>query len=140
VRIGELARLAGIPASTIRYYEAERLLPAPPRLGGRRDYARDALDRLELVAVARSAGFTIREIRELVTASAGGRRVSAAWHARAHAKLEELGLRLAQIERAREELRAILACGCETLAGCRLLARRRPPGTAGSPPLRRGPG
>jgi MerR family redox-sensitive transcriptional activator SoxR len=131
VRIGELARLTGLRTSAIRYYEAERLLAAPPRVAGRRDYGEDARERLELVLAAQRAGFSLREIRELV-AAADGRAMSIAWHARAHDKLEQLDRDLERIASTRRFLHEILACGCDTRAGCRLLARRgvrRAPGT-----------
>lgn len=50
--IGEVARRAGVPASTLRYWESVGLLAAPERVGGKRRYGPTALkqisaDRLE---------------------------------------------------------------------------------------------
>jgi MerR family redox-sensitive transcriptional activator SoxR len=63
--IGELAERAGIAASAVRYYESIGVLPEPYRVSGRRRYGDDTLKRLEFIAAAQRAGFTLREIAEL---------------------------------------------------------------------------
>jgi DNA-binding transcriptional MerR regulator len=64
--IGEVARRAGVAPSSIRYYERIGLLPEPDRLGGQRRYDADVLGKLGFIGVAQSAGFKLREIRELI--------------------------------------------------------------------------
>src|SRR3954452_18111646 len=66
--IGELARRAGRPASTIRYYESIGVLPEPERVSGRRRYTPEVLRRLATIDVAQQVGFTLDEIRELLNA------------------------------------------------------------------------
>src|SRR5262249_61601954 len=61
--IGELARRSRTPATTIRYYERQELLPAPERLNGRRRYDDGAQQRLAAIALAKQAGFSIREVK-----------------------------------------------------------------------------
>src|SRR5215216_1974846 len=63
--IGELAKRAGLATSAIRYYESIGLLPEPYRVSGQRRYGDDTLKRLEFIAAAQQAGFTLREITEL---------------------------------------------------------------------------
>lgn len=63
--IGELAERAGIAPSAIRYYESIGLLPEPYRVSGQRRYGEETLQRLEFIAAAQRAGFTLREITEL---------------------------------------------------------------------------
>jgi MerR family redox-sensitive transcriptional activator SoxR len=63
--IGELAERAGLATSAIRYYESIGLLPEPYRVSGQRRYGEDTLERLEFIAAAQQAGFTLREIAEL---------------------------------------------------------------------------
>jgi MerR family redox-sensitive transcriptional activator SoxR len=63
--IGELAERAGLAPSAIRYYESIGLLPEPYRVSGQRRYGDDTLKRLEFIAAAQKAGFTLREIAEL---------------------------------------------------------------------------
>lgn len=67
--IGELAKLSGVTAETIRYYERERVIPRPRRMGTgkyRRYDQRDA-DRLRFVKRARDLGFSLDDVRELLT-------------------------------------------------------------------------
>jgi MerR family transcriptional regulator, copper efflux regulator len=63
MRIGDLAKLTGVSASTIRFYEAQSLLPAAVRLAnGYRDYDRRAVEVVKFINRARSLGFGLREI------------------------------------------------------------------------------
>ena len=63
--IGELAKRAGLATSAIRYYESIGILPEPYRVSGQRRYGEDTVKRLEFIAAAQHAGFTLREIAEL---------------------------------------------------------------------------
>jgi DNA-binding transcriptional MerR regulator len=68
VRIGELAATVSVPAKTIRYYEAIGLLPPPERhANGYRSYGPPAGDRLRFVKAAQAVGFTLGEIKEILT-------------------------------------------------------------------------
>jgi DNA-binding transcriptional MerR regulator len=68
VRIGELAATVSVPAKTIRYYEAIGLLPPPPRhTNGYRSYDSSAGDRLRFVKAAQAVGFTLTEIKDILT-------------------------------------------------------------------------
>jgi DNA-binding transcriptional MerR regulator len=74
LRIGELARLSGVPARTIRYYESVGLLPCPERdPNGYRRYDGATLDRLAFVRRAKACGFTLEAIKDILDASAAGR-------------------------------------------------------------------
>ena len=66
IRIGEVARRAGIVTSAIRYYEREGLILKADRRGNTRVYGVDIFDRLALIELAKSAGFTVAETRHLV--------------------------------------------------------------------------
>jgi DNA-binding transcriptional MerR regulator len=67
-KIGTLARLAGTNAPTIRYYEDIGLLPrAERRESGQRTYGHDTLRRLSFIRRCRELGFSIEQIRTLVT-------------------------------------------------------------------------
>ena len=67
MQIGELARAAGVNIQTIRFYERERLLPAPPRtLSGYRDYSQCHLDRILFIRRNHEIGFTLAEVRQLL--------------------------------------------------------------------------
>src|SRR5215475_9388670 len=67
MQIGELARAAGVNIQTIRFYEREKLLPAPPRTpSGYRDYGQRDLDRILFIRRNHEIGFTLMEIRQLL--------------------------------------------------------------------------
>jgi DNA-binding transcriptional MerR regulator len=96
MKIGELAQRSGIPASTIRYYEKEGLLPKAQRgTNGYRVYRANALERLDLIQLGQKLGFSLDTIRSV-----------AALHGAAltDALLGQLDARLQEIDR----LRAIL--------------------------------
>jgi MerR family transcriptional regulator, redox-sensitive transcriptional activator SoxR len=85
--IGEVARRAGVAATTLRYYEQIGLVPEPQRLGGQRRYDDSILARLEVIGLCKSAGFTLEEIQLLFADDAPGRPAS---RALAEAKLVEI--------------------------------------------------
>ena len=66
--IGKLATEAGITTDTVRYYEKEGLLaPASKTSAGYRLYDEDAVRRLRFIKQAQQCGFSLAEIRELLT-------------------------------------------------------------------------
>ena len=72
ILIGELARLSGVTAETIRYYERERIIPRAKRSGtGKyRRYDASEADRLRFVRRARDLGFTLEDVKELLALAA----------------------------------------------------------------------
>ena len=74
MRIGELASRTGITTKTIRFWESTGLLADPPRSpSGYRDYGPAAIDRLEFIRHAQTAGLTLDEIRQVLAISDAGR-------------------------------------------------------------------
>lgn len=66
MRIGELAKRAGLATSAIRFYEASGLLPLGARGHNRyRDYGPDALQRIQRIQLARRLGFSVEDLRGL---------------------------------------------------------------------------
>lgn len=63
--IGEVARRSGLPSSTLRFYENEKLIRHPRRVSGRRDYDEDVFANLQVIRMALEGGFTIRQARAL---------------------------------------------------------------------------
>jgi MerR family redox-sensitive transcriptional activator SoxR len=116
--IGEVGRRAGLAPSAIRYYERLGLLPTPARAGGKRRYDASVLEWLSLIALAREAGFTMLEIKRLVTGFTPGTRPAARWQELATRKLEEIDAMVARAERMRSVLRVALDCGCFRLEDC----------------------
>lgn len=109
--IGQLAEAAGVNVETIRYYQRRGLMEVPSRPpGGQRKYNDESLGRIAFIRRAQDLGFTLEEITSLIaTAGGGGCREG---HDAAKRKHEELGTRLAELERMRGEL-ARLVARCE---------------------------
>ena len=66
LRIGDVAARTGVPATTIRYYEKEGLLPAPERVSGRRVFDTEIIIALAVIELAKQAGFSLEEIKTLL--------------------------------------------------------------------------
>lgn len=67
VKIGELAKAAGVRIATIRFYERRRLLKPPPRTAsGYRAYTQRDVEAVKGIRSTQELGFTLREIRELL--------------------------------------------------------------------------
>ena len=121
MRIGEVARQTGLAPSAIRYYESLGLIPKPAYDGGKRRYDASVIEWLSLIALAREAGFSMAEIRRLVSGFTPGTRPAARWHELATRKLAEIDAMVARAERMRAVLRIALDCGCFRLEDCRAL-------------------
>lgn len=63
--IAEVARQAGVPASTLRYYEEKGLIASIGRRGMRRVFDAGVLERLALIALGRAAGFSLDDIAQM---------------------------------------------------------------------------
>ena len=123
MKIGELARRAAVGIDTIRYYEREGLLPQAQRLpSGYRVYAEQDVRRLRFVRRAKALGFTLPEIRELLALSSRQDDM-AGMKAAASAKLADVEAKMAELERIRAGLEALVAAcpGHGALARCPIL-------------------
>ncbi|HJU08349.1 MerR family transcriptional regulator [Dyella sp.] len=107
--IGAVARNAGVPIDTIRYYEREGLLPAPRRRdSGYRDYDRSTIDRLKFIRRAKALGFTLDDIRELLALSADHEKGVRNVKQRAEVRLAKLELRIQELQRMRRGLKHLI--------------------------------
>ncbi|WP_229237903.1 MerR family transcriptional regulator [Enemella evansiae] len=66
MRIGELARRAGVSVRSLRYYEQQGLLVSERTAGGHREYAEAAIDRVVLIQQLFAAGLHSRKIAEIL--------------------------------------------------------------------------
>lgn len=123
--IGDLSRRTGVHIETIRYYERIAMLPAPERAAnGRRVYGPSAVRRLAFIRRARELGFTLDDVRLLLTLPdeeagqmcAQGRELAERHLAEVRAKLEDL--------RAMERVLADMVRRCQVdgeAVGCPLI-------------------
>jgi DNA-binding transcriptional MerR regulator len=112
MQISELVRQSGVPAKTIRYYESIWLLPTPDRTDNNyRHYTTAVLDRLRFIASARSLGFALSDIRDLLAARDSGAAPCERVLDALDAQLVSLDRRIADMLTLREDLRALRAEG-----------------------------
>jgi MerR family copper efflux transcriptional regulator len=108
--IGAVAKRAGVAIDTIRYYEREGLLPEPARRpSGYRSYGEGTVAQLRFIRRAKTLGFTLEEIRELLALSADRQRGVKAVKQRAQRRLAEIEARIAELERVRAGLAELIA-------------------------------
>ncbi|MES2152973.1 MAG: MerR family transcriptional regulator [Pseudomonadota bacterium] len=115
MKIGELATLAGVAPSAIRYYEASGLLPAARRgANGYRSYPEAALERLRQVRMAQQLGFSLDAIRKVY---ASGDVLSKDELMRSlDQRLLEIGQLMATMRAQRRQLRTLRSSLIETWA------------------------
>lgn len=121
--IGQLAKLAGVAIDTVRYYERNGLLAPAGRLAsGYRRYGETELRRLRFIRRAKKLGFTLDEVRELL--ALGAQRSVEKIRRSATRKLEDVERRIAELERVRTGLAALVAAcpGHGRAEACPILA------------------
>jgi len=122
--IGRLAREAGVNLETVRYYERRGLLPKPPRsASGYRLFPSDAAQRLRFIRRAQELGFSLKEIRELLSLRVSRTTTSRDIRARAEAKIVDIEAKIKSLESMKKTLRKVtrVCDGCAPLARCPIL-------------------
>ena len=107
--IAEVARRAGIPASTLRFYEEKGLIASVGRRGLRRVFGPGVLDRLALIALGRAAGFSLEEIAPMLE------RID---RRKLMAKAEEVDAKVRSLSAVRDGLRHAAACPAPSHMEC----------------------
>jgi MerR family transcriptional regulator, redox-sensitive transcriptional activator SoxR len=118
--IGQLAERFGLRTSAIRYYEANGILPEPARSGGQRRYGSDAIRRMEVLDVAKRAGFTLDEARVLLQRTEAGTPAHEALRELATRKLPDVEELIERAQAMRAWLMTATGCTCDTLDVCAL--------------------
>jgi DNA-binding transcriptional MerR regulator len=120
--IGEVARRAGVATSSIRYYERRGLLREPERVHGQRRYDTAVLGKLGFIGVAQSAGFKLREIKELIDGVESADGMGEQIRSLSSQKLDEVEALLERTKVMKGWLEVAKECGCATPAECALFA------------------
>jgi DNA-binding transcriptional MerR regulator len=118
--VGELADRSGVPATTLRYYDAIGLLVPQRGAGGHRRYDDSALEVLELVGLCRAAGLSLDDARTVVGGDPEARKQVAI------DRLQEIEVLIAQLQATREVLAHFAVCRHRSPAGqqaCRGIVR-----------------
>ena len=116
--IGETARRTGVPASTLRYWEAAGLLAASERVGGKRRYEPQALRQISLIVLMKRGGFTLAEIRIVLAGLSDRTPPPGIWRELAERKLPEVNRTLAQATAVKKILEQGLRCDCLSVDDC----------------------
>jgi MerR family transcriptional regulator, redox-sensitive transcriptional activator SoxR len=127
--IGDVAAAVGLRTSAIRYYEEAGILPHPDRVGGKRRYHPDTVDRLMLIRFCSRLGMQLADIRSLM-ATPTGSRAKEHWRGLVDGKLHEITGLIKAAQGVERILRESRDCDCVTLESCRFLRDER----AQSPP------
>jgi len=103
--IAIVSKTSGLPASTLRFYEEKGLIRSHGRKGLRRLFDANILERLALISLGRSAGFSLEEMRAMFTPN--GTKID---RALLSAKADELDQRIRELTSMRDGLRHAANC------------------------------
>ena len=125
LRISQVAIQADVNLETIRYYERQGLLPKPPRTAGNyRAYPADAVQRVLFVKQAQTLGFTLKEIKELLSLRATSRTRCEEVRRRAELKIHDIDEKLHALQAMHEALKTLVreCVGVAPVTDCPILA------------------
>lgn len=113
LKIGELAQLSGVNLQTVRYYERQGLLPKPLRTpSGYRLFSTDSFHRLRFIRHAKRAGFSLIEIRKLLSLRTTPGATRAEVRAHAEAKVVDIDAKIKSLKAMRRTLQKLIE-GCQ---------------------------
>lgn len=113
--IGELAGRTGVTTSALRYYDELGLVRPARRVSGHRRYAASAVAAVGVVRFLQEVGFTLAEVRALIT---NRKRAPVTWQALAARKAEELRRRISREEAALQAIEHSLVCPRDDFRDC----------------------
>ncbi len=122
--IGRLARAVGVNLETVRYYERRGLLLKPPRSrSGYRLFPAEAKRRLRFIRRAQELGFSLGEIRELLSLRVAPTAKSADVRRRAQAKITDIEAKIRSLQSMKKALRELTqtCSGCGPVRDCPIL-------------------
>jgi MerR family transcriptional regulator, redox-sensitive transcriptional activator SoxR len=132
--IGQLAQRVDLNTSAIRYYERVGVLPAAERESGQRRYGEDAVRRLQVLEVAKRAGFSLDEAKLLLQSADAGTPAFEAVRELAQRKLSDVEALIARAQSMRSWLLTATDCDCTSLDVCALFATEPPAGALDESP------
>ncbi len=103
--IGQVARRAGVGVETVRFYERQGLLEKPPRTeSGYRQYPPEAVSRLHFIKKAKEVGFSLKEIKELLSLRLDSAATCEDVRSRAEAKILDIKQKIQALTRMKQTL------------------------------------
>ena len=123
MNIGDVSRLSGLPAKTIRYYEDIGLIQPQRGDNGYRRFRDSDLHKLAFLGRARHLGFSIEDCRTLLALYEDRGRASADVKQVARQHLERIDSKLKELNQMRETLATLVsACAGDDRPDCPILA------------------
>jgi MerR family transcriptional regulator, copper efflux regulator len=112
MKIGEVARHAGVSIDTVRFYERRGVLPEPERLpSGYRIYEPATVARIKLARRLQALGLTLDEVIDALHSTDRGTATCASERWRLETVLERIDEQLAELRAVRQDVRSVLgAC------------------------------
>lgn len=130
MRIGEIARRAGVATSAIRFYEGAGLLPEPERTAsGYRDYDPSVIERLAFIRAGQAVGLTLGALGEVLEIRDRGE--APCMHVREliDERIDEIDERMRDLRKLRRDLEGLAASSadfdpadCTPQSVCRILS------------------
>ena len=109
LRIGEVARLAGVNIQTLRYYERRGILEAPERSrSGYRQFPAETVELVRTIKRAQKLGFSLEEIARLLTIRDGGNGACTQARDVAARKLDLLNEKISELADVKRTLEALI--------------------------------
>jgi MerR family mercuric resistance operon transcriptional regulator len=103
--IGKVARRSGVGVETVRLYERKGLVPVPIRTeSGYRQYPEEAVSRILFIKRAKELGFTLKEIKELLSLGRQPGASCADVRSRAEAKMTDIEEKIRTLEKMKTAL------------------------------------
>ncbi len=110
--IGVVARRTGVGVETVRFYERQGLLEEPiRRLSGYREYNEEVIARLRFIRRAKELGFTLREIKELLSLRRDPSTPGRDLKRRVEDKLADIAAKIQSLQQMKEAL-LTFTCAC----------------------------
>jgi MerR family mercuric resistance operon transcriptional regulator len=108
--IGEVARQVGVGVETVRFYERQGLLEKPPRKeSGYRQYPPEAVSRIRFIKKAKEVGFSLKEIKELLSLRLDSAATCEDVRSRAEAKISDIEQKIQALQKMKQALTDLTA-------------------------------
>lgn len=119
--VSAISKRAGVPVSTLHFYEQKGLISSWRTAGNQRRYDRAVLRRIAIIKTAQSLGLSLTDIAEALShlpvkqapGKADWQQLSSLWR-------HQLDQRIQELTRLRNDLDQCIGCGCLSMEYCRL--------------------
>jgi len=124
LKIGQVAKQAGLTVEAIRYYEQRGIIPEPHRLdSGYRVYPESILTRLHFINRCKDLGFSLQEISELLSIQINPENSSALVKEQVENKITLVKEKISELQKLQDSLEQLsgLCCGDGSVSDCPII-------------------